>query len=374
MDPALPARRVWTREIEFEGASHCRERWTHRGADRVATFEVECRYGKAIDLAAIKRRLTFADELDFTRRICDFFDALGDFVPATACPVCATRVEHTEREVVVWGVEYARCLACGHAYARRRPSDRALADLYATNAIPNDYYMRPEEVSLRIREIYGPKVEWIARTFEALHGRPPATLLDLGAGTGHLLAAARELGISVEGLEPDRAYRDFCRRTFGLELFASADELRARGRGSYDVVASFNVLEHVAVPGTFLDLYRDLTGPASLWVIETPRYNSLTIALQKLFPERIRGYLIPYEHVQLFTDASLATLLLDKGARPSHVWYFGQDAMELLFQVTAELRVDLGATMAGRFNDLQGVFDRARMSDLMLFAAVPIPG
>ncbi len=368
-----PVRRTWSREAEFESSNRGRERWTYRSAGREASFEVECRYGKTIDLAAIKRRLTFPDELAFTRKIRDFFDGLGDFVATNACPVCATSAEHAVREVVVWGVDYVRCAGCSHAYARKRPSDQALADLYSTNAISNDYYMQPEEVSLRIREIYGPKVEWIAQTFESIHGRPPATLLELGAGTGHLLATARERGMDVHGLEPDRTYRDFCRRTFDLELFSSAEELRERGRTSYDVVCSFNVLEHVTAPGTFLDLYRDLTGRESLWVIETPRYNSLTIALQKLYPERIRGYLVPYEHVQLFSDASLATLLVEKGARPSHVWYFGQDAMELIFQVTAELDVAPGTSLAGRFNDLQSVFDRGRLSDLMLFAAVPLP-
>lgn len=73
----------------------------------------------------------------------------------------------------------------------------------------------------------------------------PKTVVDIGCGTGALLAALRDLGCEVCGLEYSDAGLDYCRargipaKKFNIEK----DAFQSRGA---DLVVSFEVAEHLA--------------------------------------------------------------------------------------------------------------------------------
>jgi 2-polyprenyl-3-methyl-5-hydroxy-6-metoxy-1,4-benzoquinol methylase len=81
------------------------------------------------------------------------------------------------------------------------------------------------------------------------------TLLDIGCGTGNLLAAARDAGYSVTGIELDRNAARFAKERLGLEriLPLTISEFAAQyPEEQFDVVTLFEVLEHQAAPLEFL--------------------------------------------------------------------------------------------------------------------------
>jgi SAM-dependent methyltransferase len=89
---------------------------------------------------------------------------------------------------------------------------------------------------------------------------PPAPrggkLLDIGCGTGNFLAAAREAGYEVTGIELDRNAARFASERLGLKnilplTIAEFTEQHAEER--FDVVTFFEVLEHQAAPAEFLE-------------------------------------------------------------------------------------------------------------------------
>src|SRR5260370_15591564 len=80
-------------------------------------------------------------------------------------------------------------------------------------------------------------------------------LLDIGCGTGNFLAAARDAGYGVTGIELDRNAARFARerlgvhRVLGLTISEFTDQ---HPEERFDVVTFFEVLEHTAAPGEFL--------------------------------------------------------------------------------------------------------------------------
>ena len=85
-------------------------------------------------------------------------------------------------------------------------------------------------------------------------------LLDLGCGVGNFLAAARDSGFEVTGVELNPSAVRFARETYGLrEIFAMRpEEFRAANPDkSFDVVTFFEVLEHQDDPQGFLKVAQE---------------------------------------------------------------------------------------------------------------------
>ena len=97
---------------------------------------------------------------------------------------------------------------------------------------------------------------------------PPARLLDVGAGRGRFVAAARDAGYEVEGIEPSaHAVAGSIRRTSVEE--AELDP------GSLDVATVWHVLEHLEDPGRALDRIRSWLRPSGGLLVGVPNLASL---------------------------------------------------------------------------------------------------
>lgn len=343
------------------------ERWTYERDGHADTLDVRVRAGKAVDIKLLKRNSPFAEEARRVGEIRHVFPDRDAYVVQTHCPACRAPIEAARHEITVWDIPYYRCRACGHAYAREFPPQEAVDAFYAGHQADGGYYIRDAEIESRIREIYRPKLEWALEAYRRVHGRAPRSVLDLGAGAGHFLHACARGGLEAAGVEYDAVYRDWAGKRFGLELVPDAAMLEGR---TFDMVCSFNVIEHTLDPRQFLDLHRRFMGPRSLCVLETPKYNALTTAVQSLFPDVVRTHIIPFKHNQLFTDASLATLLYESGLRLRDVWFFGQDMTELLFQAFHARGEEVDMDMVNAFMGApQMILDAAGICDLILVAA-----
>ena len=362
----------WRKLTDFDPSFEKIEEWQFRGPQEARAFSVSVTCGKAIELGTVKRRSPSRGELEYVSKMRNYFETVGDFVAVLFCPVCNASIECATPVSKAWRAVYHRCSNCSHVYTNLAPSDAALKRHYEDNTLNSEYYIRPDEVELRLREIYRPKFAWILKQYERVYGRRPRSILDLGAGSGHFLYACKESGLEVGGLEINKTYQDWARKNLDIELTPTIEELRKSGK-TFDIVTSFNTIEHIPNPSDFLSTYQDFSSGQSLSVMETPRFDSIGVWVERMFPERIKGILIPYNHVQLFTDSSLATLLAMRGFSPVSAWFFGQDAKDVFFQIGEELGADGDDAAFEHFNELQKGIDLANASNLMMFAAVP-PG
>jgi SAM-dependent methyltransferase len=139
------------------------------------------------------------------------------------------------------------------------------------------------------------------------HGAGPK-LLDVGTGNGYFVYLARtEFGLHAQGLEISAAEADYARDTFGIEVLRGDLSVVT---DKYDVVTSFNVIEHVMEPTTLLTQMGERLAPGGLLALSTPNPSCIH--------RRVRGLnrwsmVCPPHHINLFTRAALEEMLARLG-------------------------------------------------------------
>ncbi len=133
------------------------------------------------------------------------------------------------------------------------------------------------------------------------------TLFDIGCGTGNLLAAARQLGFRVSGIEMDR---NAARRAMGLlrdaQVYGLAlCDFARQHREKFDVVTSFEVLEHQSQPKEFLRLAKSCLKPGGYLALSVPNRSRWRRA--KEFVD------IPPNHLTRWDSLTLTSFLENDG-------------------------------------------------------------
>jgi len=146
-----------------------------------------------------------------------------------------------------------------------------------------------------------------------------ARVLDLGSGTGELLASFTNRGWERVGLDISASGVNLARTAHPEVTFVLADATGDLGSvlelGSFDVVVSSETLEHVTLPRLFVaNAYRALK-PGGRLVISTP-YNGYLKHLAIALLGRSDAYLDPFwdwGHIKFFSVKTMSTLLWDAG-------------------------------------------------------------
>lgn len=98
-------------------------------------------------------------------------------------------------------------------------------------------------------------------------------LLDIGCGTGNFLAAARDTGYRVTGIELDANAARFAKERLGLERvlpLTIAEFALQHANQKFEVVTFFEVLEHQAAPGEFLEKVKACLKPRGIIGLSVP--------------------------------------------------------------------------------------------------------
>jgi SAM-dependent methyltransferase len=95
-----------------------------------------------------------------------------------------------------------------------------------------------------------------------------AALLEIGCGTGHLLAALAEAGAAAEGVEPDPRCRAAMQRQGIPVTTAEFEDFRAPH--VYNCIVHYCVLEHAVDPAAFLEAQRALLAPGGRIILAVP--------------------------------------------------------------------------------------------------------
>ena len=158
-------------------------------------------------------------------------------------------------------------------------------------------------------------------------------LLEVGAGYGLFLAAAREAGWTTSGVELSRTGAKHAQDTLGLDVFCGQLEEAPLTPG-FDVVCAWDTVEHVPDPLSFWRTVRSQVADDGVVLFSTPYVSSL--------PARLLGTrwwtLKPTEHIWHFTPRTHALLLARAG-----------------LALTRVVRNPLAPANAGRLDSLVGV-------------------
>jgi 2-polyprenyl-3-methyl-5-hydroxy-6-metoxy-1,4-benzoquinol methylase len=365
----------WTRRCELAGVprERCLEHWDYRAGAETISCEVDVTIGKKLDVLGLK-----GTALSDVRGYAQFLAATaarlyGPGAPRRAierCPACGSDAAAPDA-IVVFGQAYARCGACGHGFVRHQPAAATLDAVFSDSDEHAAVYVDRSGLEVRLTQIIAPKAEWSLANYRRLYGTTPTSALDVGAGGGHFVEGMRRRGIEAAGYERSRSSRQFARDAFDITL-RDGDFLAAAPE-RHQLMTFWGLLEYVPEPRRFLEQARRSLSPEDgLLVVEIPRLDCFGTAVQRALPDNVARHMDPTSHMNAFTDASLATALIETGFRPVAAWYFGMDLYEFLVQ--AALRLDeprVLAELADLIPALQASLDEGRQCDDLVIAARP---
>ena len=162
-----------------------------------------------------------------------------------------------------------------------------------------------------------PAVEGILKKHAAKNGGRRA--FDLGCGNGSVADVISRRGynvvgvdVSSEGLEQATANYPHLK----LELGSAYDDLSGK-YGTFDVVVSLEVVEHVYAPRKYAATLFDLVAPSGIAIISTPYHGylkNLAMAVTGKLDKHFTA-LWDHGHIKFWSVPTLTTLLKEAGFR-----------------------------------------------------------
>jgi SAM-dependent methyltransferase len=195
-----------------------------------------------------------------------------------------------------------QCLECGWMRVNPRPTPSALAQYYPEDYLP--YYHAIEDEASAWRR-WDRRYGMSKRCKSIERFVPGGRLLEVGCGTGIFLHEMGRRGWTVEGIEPSHYAAKYVRERFGLPVFEGFLEDYEGPPASFDVVAAWNVLEHLRYPAQGICTMQRLLKKDGLLVLGFPNYESLD---RLLFGTGWIGWDLP-RHLYVFPGASFRRFL-----------------------------------------------------------------
>ena len=225
------------------------------------------------------------------------------------------------RSLVAFSQDYWRCPDCETLVARQFPdSDPSIIRDDATDLYGASYFERhlAEDYGLpgfaeRVRSDLPERcLFWLQALLR--FKTPPATLLELGCFHGGFVALARLAGYSATGLDLSPRTCAKARELFGIEVMEGPIENQSISPQSLDIIALFDVLEHLADPLRTLAKCKQCLSPDGLILVQTPQHQEGTcFDSYRRREDPFLVHLKPKEHLYIFSKTSVTRLFSKAG-------------------------------------------------------------
>ena len=221
-----------------------------------------------------------------------------------ACPICRAQTDSVLTTQLRRGngiVFY--CLDCKHGFLSENHAPDAKA--YYAEGYRQEYSHNAEAASTNAREIFevyrGFQNDSLSEVVPYLSAS--TDLLEVGASSGQFLVNIRDRVASVNAIELDRACCAFLKTALGIE--ADSEYLRESRFSDrrYDVVCSFQVLEHVPDPVVFLRELVESAKKGATIFIEVPNLHDPLLSVWNV--TSYQKFFYHTAHLHYFTEESL---------------------------------------------------------------------
>lgn len=211
------------------------------------------------------------------------------------CPLC-----ESEQHKPIKGYEkdsLHRCGSCGFVFSGRMPSKEELDVHYSNYSYGGAYYDSPITLK-RYHELLD-KFEKYRKTNK---------LLDVGCGNGGFLQVAKERNWDCLGIEYSQQAVQNC-KTKGLNVLQGSLGDYTGAFLDYDVVTSFEVMEHLQWPSVEIKNIHKVLRKGGLAYVTTPNFNSI---MRYYLKDKYDALAYP-EHLMYFTARTLKSAFVSRG-------------------------------------------------------------
>jgi 2-polyprenyl-3-methyl-5-hydroxy-6-metoxy-1,4-benzoquinol methylase len=224
------------------------------------------------------------------------------------CPACDG--DEGQVEWRKYSLEYRRCATCATVFLDPRPDQELLHEYYSRSE-NYEYWNRvlfPASEEARRLRIFAPRAARVADIAER-HDASRDVLLDVGAGFGTFSEEIGRTGAfkRVLALEPEPHLATTC-RSKGLEVIEQPVEHADFAAEHIDVITSFEVLEHLFSPRSFLEQCAAVLRPGGLLIVTCPNVRGFDIVVLGALSSAVDT-----EHLNYFHPQSLSDLLAQTG-------------------------------------------------------------
>ena len=221
------------------------------------------------------------------------------------CPACGA--EDSVPKFEKNSISYVNCRVCHTFYVNPRPSPNVLEWFYRGS--PNYAYWNnvifPASEASRRQKIFVPRVDQLLELCRK-YSVDTKAILEVGAGFGTFCVEvkARNIFSRVVAVEPTPDLAETCRKR-GLEVLEQPIEQIELDRSAmFDVVASFEVIEHLFAPVDFVGHMARLLKPGGLLILTCPNGQGFDVETLGTASNTV-----DHEHLNYFNPGSLGKLL-----------------------------------------------------------------
>jgi 2-polyprenyl-3-methyl-5-hydroxy-6-metoxy-1,4-benzoquinol methylase len=211
-------------------------------------------------------------------------------IDRTQCPICGSRAHAVH--VAFDEIPVVKCTDCEFMW-----SSKVLAEqeqrAYYEHSFGSLRHMQGQIVNAKVNS-------WVIGKLAPL--RDIQTVLDVGTGYGFFLdELRRRYGFDVTGIELSRQEATFAKTSLRLNVVNLPLAESGLNAGGYDLVTSFEVIEHVSHPVDFIKEMATFVKPNGYLLIMTDNFDSrMAKVLGAAFPKWI-----PHSHISHFSPATL---------------------------------------------------------------------
>lgn len=188
-------------------------------------------------------------------------------------------------------------------YTHPKPPQSKLSNYY-----PNTNYISHTNQRNSLFDLlyHAVRYVFVRRKLRLLKPHQPkqGSLLDIGAGTGFFLRAAKKRGWSVMGIEPNLSARTLANSKIPNTVF-DADTLQTLPEKSFDVITLWHVLEHLPNLEEDVKTIHKLLKPNGRIVVAVPNFKSFDA-------DYFKSFWAAYDV-------------------PRHLWHFSQNSISKVF-------------------------------------------
>lgn len=210
------------------------------------------------------------------------------------CPLCGSK--KIEILPKFNGAKLASCNECSFVFSERIPTGSEL----------DQFYCKDYEVTSFLSKITIARYNELLDQFEKY--RKTGRILDVGSGHGFFLETAKKRGWEVYGSDYAPGCVKLC-ETKGIKMHSGTMTKNAYGSEMFDVITSFEVLEHVYSPNEELGYLNAFLRKGGIMYVTTPNFNSV---LRYRLGEQYDVINYP-EHLTYFTNKTLVKAFENNG-------------------------------------------------------------